>query len=105
MSTTDQALSSELHGTALLLARDEVLQPLLARLAEVAGDRPDLLAECAGTTAGYWLSAPEGHQGHELIAAGLLILAGAVDRREVARWVDVGYQRGRGSMQSYDPSR
>lgn len=103
MSTADQTLSSEIHGTALLLAQDESLQPLVDRLA--AGDRADLRAEVAGTIAGLWFAEPDGQKGHELIAAGLLILAGAIDRREVARWVDIGFQRVRDSTQSYDPSR
>lgn len=105
VSTADQTLASEIHGTALLLAQDETLQPLVDRLTEAAGDRADLRAEVAGTIAGLWFAEPDGQKGHELIAAGLLILAGAIDRREVARWVDIGFQRGRGSTQSYDPSR
>lgn len=42
--------------------------------------------------------------GRELIAAGLLILAGVTDRREVERWTRVGCERGRGSLAGYDPS-
>ena len=42
MPTADQALASELHGTALLLAQDERFQPVLDRLAEIAGGRDDL---------------------------------------------------------------
>ena len=41
--------------------------------------------------------------GRELVAAGLLILAGVTDRREVERWTRVGYKRGR-SLAGYDPS-
>jgi hypothetical protein len=47
---------------------------------------------------------PESHQGHELIAVGLLILAGVTDRGEVARLTRIGYQRGRGSLEGYDRS-
>ena len=36
-----------IHGTALQLAHEESLQPLIDRLA--AGDRADLRSECAGT--------------------------------------------------------
>jgi hypothetical protein len=41
MSTRDQPLASELHGTALLLAQDERLQPLLEQLAAVAAGRDE----------------------------------------------------------------
>jgi hypothetical protein len=36
MSTRDQTLASELHGTAMLLAQHERLQPLLDQLAALA---------------------------------------------------------------------
>ena len=62
------------HGEALLAALDESLQPLLDRLAKVAEGRDDLRAEVAGTLAGNWFARPESHLGHELVAAGLLIL-------------------------------
>ena len=42
MSTADQKLASEIHGTALRLAQDERLRPLLDQLAEAAGGRDDL---------------------------------------------------------------
>ena len=38
MSTPDQKLASEIHGTALLLAQDERLQPLLEQLAQATAD-------------------------------------------------------------------
>lgn len=105
MSTDDHARSSALHGEAPLAAQDDtVLQPLLDRLAKVAEGRDDLRAEVAGTLAGLWFAHPESRQGHELIAAGLLILAGVTDRGEVSRWTWVGYERGQGSLEGYDPS-
>jgi hypothetical protein len=45
-----------------------------------------------------------GQLGHELVAAGLLILAGVTDRGEVGRWTRIGYERGTGSLEGYDPS-
>ena len=36
----------------------------------------DILAEAAGITAGAWYARPSTNVGHELIAAGMLILAG-----------------------------
>ena len=104
MSTRDQTLASEIHGEALRLAQDERLQPLLEQLAAVAAGRDDLRTEVAGILAGKWWSRPTAHQGHELIAAGLLILVGVTDREEVQRWLRVGYERGKGSLEGYDPS-
>ena len=104
MSTPDQALGAKLHGTALLLVQDPALRPLLDRLAELAGGRDDVRTETAGVLAGDWWAAPGRHIGHELIAAGLLILAGVTDRDQLEEAVRTGYERGKGSLQSYDPS-
>ena len=54
--------------------------------------------------AGNWFAQAEGQLGHELTAAGLLILAGVTDRRRVERWTRVGHERGRGSLRAYDSS-
>ena len=104
MSTDDQTRASALTGEALLVAQDESLQPLLDRLAAAAEGRDDIRAEVAGILAGDWLAQPEGRIGHELIAAGLLILAGVTDRGVVADAARVGYERGKGSLQGYDPT-
>lgn len=45
------------------------------------------------------MAGPATHVGHELIAAGMLILAGggngtALDYGELERWTRVGYERG-----------
>ena len=104
MSTADQAKASELHGIALLLAQDPALQPLLNQLADLAGGHDDIRTEEAGILAGLWFAAPGRHIGHELVAAGLLILAGVTDRDQLEEAVRTGYERGRGSLQSYDPS-
>jgi hypothetical protein len=103
VSTKDEAHASTLTGEALLAAQDESFQPLLDRLAEVAEGRDDLRAQVAGGLAGTWFARPESHQGHELIAAGLLILAGVTDRGLVGKAVRVGYERG-ASLEGYDPS-
>ncbi len=104
MSTDDQRLSSALTGEALLAAQDESFQPLLDRLAAAAEGQDGLRAEVAGELAGDWFAHPEGRQGHELIAAGLLILAGATDRGLVADAMRVGYERRKSSLQGYDPT-
>ncbi len=64
----------------------------------MAGGRNDILAEAAGITAGSWLANPASKFGHELIAAGMLILAGGgrgvpLDYDELERWTRVGFER------------
>lgn len=103
MSTEDRILSSTLHGEALLTARRPELQPLIDHLREVAQDRDDIRTECAGVIAGWWF-AGTARQGHELIAAGLLMLGGFVDLEELDEWVRVGWERRRGSTTPYGPS-
>lgn len=44
------------------------------------------------------------HQGHDLIAAGLLLLAGYVDGDLLIEAVRTGYERGAGSLAGYDPN-
>ena len=51
-----------------------------------------------------WFAQPDARIGHELIAAGLLILAGVTDRGVVADALRVSYERGKGSLQGYDPT-
>jgi hypothetical protein len=41
-----------------------------------AAGRDDILAEAAGIEAGAWFAWPSTHVGHELVAAGMLIMAG-----------------------------
>ena len=82
MSTEDQILSSELHGEVLLTARRPELPPLIDHLREVAEGRDDIRTECAGTIAGSWFSSTA-RRGEDLIAAGLLMLAGPVDLDEL----------------------
>jgi hypothetical protein len=78
MSTKDQTLSADLHGEALLAAKRPELQPLINRLREVAQGRDDIRTECAGVIAGSWF-ADAARRGEDLVAAGLLMLAGHVD--------------------------
>ena len=70
----------------------------IAELREIAGGRDDVLAEAAGITAGSWYAWPSTHVGHELIAAGMLIMAGGgngtrLDYDVLERWTRVGYER------------
>jgi hypothetical protein len=94
MSTKDQTLSSELHGEALLTAKRPERQPLIDHLAEIAQGRDDIRVECAAVIAGSWF-ASAARRGEDLIAAGLVLLAGHVDLDELDRWVRVGWERRR----------
>jgi hypothetical protein len=87
---------------ALLAAKRPALQPLIDHLREVAQGRGDLRTECAGVIAGSWF-AGGGRRGEELIAAGLLMLAGPVDLDELDRWVRTGWERRRGSTSISSP--
>ena len=88
--TKDQALSARLHGEALLRAQRPELKPLMADLREIAAGCDDIRVECAGTIAGSWFASPGTEYGHELIAAGLLPVAGPVDRDLLKQWVRTG---------------
>jgi hypothetical protein len=59
-------------------------------LRALAGGRGDLLAETAGVMAGAWSARVE--TGDYLLAAGLLVLAGA-DHDRIAEWIAVGRER------------
>jgi hypothetical protein len=74
----------KLHGEALLTAKRPELEPLIDHLREAAQGRDDIRVECAGTIAGSWFSSGA-RRSEELIAAGLLGLAGPVDLDELDR--------------------
>jgi hypothetical protein len=103
MSTADQTLSAALHGAALLTARRPELRPLIDHLAEQAQGRDDVRVECAGIIAGSWFASPA-RRGEDLIAAGLLMLAGHVDLDELDHWIQVGWERQRGATDLYPES-
>jgi hypothetical protein len=76
---------------------------LIEHLREVAQGRDDIRTECAGTIAGSWFSSIA-RRGEDLIAAGLLMLAGPVDLDELDRWVRIGWERQRGATVPYGPT-
>jgi hypothetical protein len=86
----------KLHGEALLTAKRPELEPLIDHLREAAQGRDDIRVECAGTIAGSWFSSGA-RRSEELIAAGLLGLAGPVDLDELDRWMRIGWERRRGA--------
>jgi hypothetical protein len=100
MSTGDQLLYSAVHGTAMRYAAEKRnLAESIAELRDLADGHDDILAEAAGITAGSWFAWPSTHVGHELVAAGMLIMASGhdgkpLDFNELERWTRVGYERG-----------
>ena len=95
MSTADQILTAQLHGTARHHARWRPLtaaehDAAVAALRELAGGRADLLAHVAGILTG----ASEGQLDEPLArqAAGLCIDAGA-DPELVPQWIEEGRRR------------
>ena len=103
MVTPDRLLYSALHGIAMRYAAERRnLDESIEELRDIADGRNDILAEGAGITAGAWYAWPSTHIGHELIAAGMMILAGGgrglpVDYDELQRWTGVGFEGGRRS--------
>jgi hypothetical protein len=100
MSTDDQLLYSALHGTAMRYAAEKRdLAESIAELREIADGHDEVLAEAAGITAGSWYAWPSTQVGHEVVAAGLLIMASGhdgkpLDYEELERWTHVGFERG-----------
>jgi hypothetical protein len=94
-----------LHGTAWRhAAKQHNLAESVAELPQIAGGRDDILADAAGITAGSWYAWPSTHVGHELITAGMLIMACGsngkpLDYDELERWTRIGYERGMRSRQ------
>jgi hypothetical protein len=88
------------HRHAVRRRTPQLLDESIEELREIADSRNDILAEAAGITAGY--ASPATHVGHELIGAGMLILAGGgkgfpLDYEELERWTRVGFERGMSS--------
>jgi hypothetical protein len=75
------------------------LAEAIEELRQIADGRDDILAEAAGLEAGGWYAWSSTHAGYELVAAGMLIMAGGgngkpLDYDELERWTRVGYERG-----------
>jgi hypothetical protein len=86
------------------------LDESIAELREIADGHDEVLAEAAGITAGSWYAWPSTHVGHELVAAGLLIMAGGHDGKplDLKRWSGGrgwGLSGGRGSARANDNRR
>ena len=66
------------HGHEYAAEKRDLAQSI-AEVRELAAGRDDILAEAAGIEAGAWYAWPSTHVGHELVAAGMLIMAGGHD--------------------------
>jgi hypothetical protein len=64
--------------------------------------RPPRAATTSLPRSPEWWAGPARAKGHELVAAGLHLLAGRVDGDQLEAAVRVGYERGKGSLQGYD---
>jgi hypothetical protein len=92
----DRILVARLEGVALHHARYEPLpsaqeSEAVAQIAELAGGRADLLAECAGVLIGFY-DGDDLAGGRARNAARYLVLAGA-DETLVDGWVLIGRER------------
>jgi hypothetical protein len=111
MSTKDQLLYSDVHGMAMRYAAEKRdLAESIVELRELADGHDQVLAEAAGITAGSWVAWPSTHMGYELVAAGMLIMAGGHDDKpmdcdELERWTRVGYERGHEISQGREVTR
>jgi len=71
----------------------------VSRDEEITEAETTFLADVAGLEAGLWHVSRATHAGYELVAAGMLIMAGGgdgtpLDYNELERWTRVGYERG-----------
>ena len=92
-------LSAAIFGTARRLAVDAgSIAEAKQTLQELAAGRYDLMGQEAGLMAGYWSVAVHRTYPVDLLAAGLLVVSGPVDLDAVAKWVEIGRQRGSAPM-------
>jgi hypothetical protein len=99
VSTKDQLLYSDLHGSARYAAERRNLAESIAELRQIADGNEAVLSEAAGITVGSWYAWPSTHPGYELVAAGMLLMAAdhdgkPLDYDELERWTRVGFRRG-----------
>ena len=95
MSTADQLLNAKLAAVATRYAvRGQIddLEAAVAELREIAGDRPDLLAELAGVALGLAEEGPPLLAPRFRAEAELARAAGA-DESLIAQWIEVGKRR------------
>ena len=89
----DRVLVAQLSDAAVRLAEaGGPITEAVTELRQLAAEESDLLAQAAGILAGAWSADPSAHAGHRLVAAGLLVMAGA-DLGLLERWISEGRRR------------
>jgi len=102
MSSADQLISARIAGVCSHHgARGQIddLNAAVAELREVAGDRPDLLAEHAGLALG-WAEAADPIQARRLRAEADLCIVTGADLEKIRQWIPVGRERAEAAMQA-----
>lgn len=92
---SDRLIIARISGVALRHASwreptDDEITSAVAELREVAGDRPDLLAEEVGILLGYHEGAPDEPRAK---AAALLLIAAGADESLIPGWIAEGRRR------------
>jgi hypothetical protein len=85
-------------------AKDIANSPEVLALAASLGTDRQMRAEAAGIAIGSYLANPFSKYRHELLAAGLLVGAAAVNHHDLDRWIREGFLRASGGAES-DPNR
>jgi hypothetical protein len=102
VSSADQLLSARIAGVCSHYGASGQIDDLdaaVAELQEVAGDRPDLLAEHAGVCLGWAEAVAPILASRFRAEADLCIVAGA-DPEKIKQWVPVGRERAEAAMQT-----
>jgi hypothetical protein len=101
VSSTDQLLAARIAGVCShhgASGQIDNLGAAVAELREVAGDRPDLLAEHAGLCLGWAEAVMPLLASRFRAEADLCIVAGA-DPDKIRQWIPVGQQRAEAARQ------
>lgn len=102
MSSVDQLLSARIAGVCSYHGASGQIDDLdaaVAELQEVAGDRPDLLAEHAGLCLGWAEAVVPDLASRFRAEADICIVAGA-DPEKIRQWIPVGRERAEAAKQA-----
>ena len=102
MSTADQLLAARIAGVCShhgASGQIEDVGAAVAELQEVAGDRPDLLAEHAGVCLG-WTEAVAPILAARFRAEADLCIAAGADPEKIKQWIPVGRERAEATQQT-----
>ncbi len=102
MSTADRLLAARIAGVCShhgASGRIKDVDQAVAELQEVAGDRPDLLAEHAGVCLG-WAEAVAPILASRFRAEADLCIAAGADPEKIRQWLPVGWERAEAAKQA-----